>query len=63
MKVIASVSIEHQLDDLQTLDEAKEIALEKLIDVLDDWLTNNGIPPIIKIEYKLPEYPKEQYNA
>tara|TARA_R100000353_G_scaffold75637_4_gene57534 strand:+ start:118 stop:315 length:198 start_codon:yes stop_codon:yes gene_type:complete len=56
MKIIASVSIEIKLDDTELLDDAKDRAVETLIDNLDDWLNNNGIPPIISIEYKLPEY-------
>ena len=56
MKIIASVSIEIKLDDTELLDDAKDRAVDALIDNLDDWLNNNGIPPIISIEYKLPEY-------
>jgi hypothetical protein len=56
MKIIASVSIEIKADDTELLDEAKDRAIDTLIDNLDDWLNNNGIPPIISIEYKLPEY-------
>ena len=56
MKIIASVSIEIKLDDTELLDDAKDRAVDILIDNLDDWLNNNGIPPIISIEYKLPEY-------
>ena len=56
MKIIASVSIEIKLDDTELLDDAKDRAVDTLIDNLDDWLNNNGIQPIISIEYKLPEY-------
>jgi len=56
MKIIASVSIEIKLDDTELLDDAKDRAVDTLVDHLDDWLNNNGIPPIISIEYKLPEY-------
>jgi len=56
MKIIASVSIEIKLDDTELLDDAKDRAVDTLIDNLDDWLNNNGIPPIISIEYKLPEH-------
>ena len=56
MKIIASVSIEIKLDDTELLDDAKDRAVETLINNLDDWLNDNGIPPIISIEYKLPEY-------
>ena len=56
MKIIASVSIELRVQDTEMLDEAKERAIDTLIDSLEDWLNNNGIPPIISLEYKLPEY-------
>ena len=55
MKIIASVSIEIKLDNTELLDDAKDRAVDTLIDNLDDWLNNNGIPPIISIEYKLPD--------
>ena len=42
--------------DTELLDDAKERAIDTLIDNLEDWLNNNGIPPIIAIEYKLPEF-------
>ncbi len=56
MKIVASVSIEIKLDDTELLDDAKDRAIDTLVDNLDDWLNNNGIPPIISIEYKLLEY-------
>ena len=56
MKIVASVSIEVKVEDTELLDNAKDRAINELIDSLDDWLNNNGIPPIISIEYKLPEY-------
>ena len=56
MKIIASVSIEIKVDDTELLDDAKDRAVDTLINNLDDWLNNNGIPPIISIEYKLPEH-------
>lgn len=56
MKIIASVSIELKVQDTEMLDEAKERAIDTLIDNLEEWINNNGIPPIISLEYKLPEY-------
>ncbi len=55
MKIIASVSIQVKVEDTELLDDAKERAIDELIDSLEDWINNNGIPPIISIEYKLPE--------
>ena len=56
MKIVASISIELKVEDTELLDDAKDRAIDTLIDSLEDWLNNNGIPPIISIEYKLPEY-------
>ena len=51
MKIIASISIELNIADTELLDEAKDRAIDTLIDRLDDWMNNNGIPPIISIDY------------
>ena len=61
MRIIASVSIEIDVNDTELLDDAKERAIDKLVDTLDEWLTDNGIPPIISIEYKLPEYDDKDF--
>ena len=55
MKIVASVSIELRVQDTEMLDEAKERAIDTLIDTLEEWINNNGIPPIISLEYKLPD--------
>ena len=55
MKIIASVSIELKVQDTEMLDESKERAIDTLIDSLEEWINNNGIPPIISLEYKLPD--------
>lgn len=62
MKIVASVSIEIEVDDLELLDEAQNRAMDKLVDTLDDWINENGIPPIIKIEYKLPSIEDDENN-
>ena len=61
MRIVASVSIEIDVNDTELLDDAKERAIDKLVDTLDEWLTDNGIPPIISIEYKLPEYDDKDF--
>tara|TARA_R100001224_G_scaffold35001_1_gene19670 strand:- start:715 stop:906 length:192 start_codon:yes stop_codon:yes gene_type:complete len=61
MKIIASVSIEIDVKDTELLDDAKDRAIEKLVDTMDEWLSSNGIPPIISIEYKLPEYDDKDF--
>ena len=60
MKIVASVSIEIKLDETELLDDAKDRAIDTLVDNLDEWLNNNGIPPIISIEYKLPDIDKKE---
>ena len=62
MKIIASVSIEIEVDDLELLDEAQNRAMDKLVDTLDDWINENGVPPIIQIEYKLPSIEDDENN-
>lgn len=37
------------------MDEAKENAIQNMVDYLDDWLNEDGLPPIIQIEYKIPD--------
>ena len=61
MRIVASVSIEIDVNDTELLDDAKERAIDKLVDTLDECLSNNGIPPIISIEYKLPEYDDKDF--
>tara|TARA_R100001440_G_scaffold25907_1_gene42117 strand:+ start:401 stop:595 length:195 start_codon:yes stop_codon:yes gene_type:complete len=61
MRIVASVSIEIDVNDTELLDDAKDRAIDKLVDTLDEWLSNNGIPPIISIEYKLPEYDEKDF--
>ena len=61
MRIVASVSIEIDVNDTELLDDARERAIDKLVDTLDEWLGNNGIPPIISIEYKLPEYDEKDF--
>tara|TARA_Y100000114_G_C11637934_1_gene267755 strand:- start:531 stop:734 length:204 start_codon:yes stop_codon:yes gene_type:complete len=55
MKIVASVSVEYNMSDFETLDDAKDKVLEKLVDSLEDWLIYEGLPPIISLEYKIPD--------
>lgn len=59
MKIVASVSIEVYLKDTETLDDGNSRAIEELMDYIDDWINEEGIPPIIKLEYKLPQIDEE----
>ena len=43
------------MSDFETLDDAKDKVLEKLVDSLEDWLIYEGLPPIISLEYKIPD--------
>ena len=36
------------------------IKINKVNGTVEDWINNNGIPPIISIEYKLPEIDENQ---
>tara|TARA_A100001011_G_C14027229_1_gene722018 strand:+ start:519 stop:716 length:198 start_codon:yes stop_codon:yes gene_type:complete len=55
MKIEVSIKIEYKMSDFETLDTAKDKAIDKLVNTLDDWLNQDGIPPIIQIEYKIPD--------
>tara|TARA_X000001388_G_scaffold71899_1_gene62052 strand:- start:761 stop:958 length:198 start_codon:yes stop_codon:yes gene_type:complete len=55
MKIEVSIKIEYHMSDFETLDTAKDKAIDKLVNTLDDWLNQDGIPPIIQIEYKIPD--------
>ena len=59
MKIIASVSIEVYLKDTESLDDGNARAIEELMDYIDNWINEDGIPPIIKLEYKLPQIDEE----
>tara|TARA_R110001592_G_scaffold79084_2_gene236912 strand:+ start:15465 stop:15662 length:198 start_codon:yes stop_codon:yes gene_type:complete len=59
MKIVASVSIEVYLKDTESLDDGNARAIEELMDYIDNWINEDGIPPIIKIEYKLPQIDEE----
>jgi len=56
MKIVASISIELKIEETEQQEDAKNKAIDTLIDDVEDWLNKNGIPPIISIKYKLPEY-------
>lgn len=62
MKIIASVSVEILVDDSELLDEAQQRAIDTLVDSLDIWINDNGIPPIIKIEYSIPSINEDENN-
>lgn len=62
MKIVASISVEYKMSDFETLDDAKDKVLEKLVDTIEDWIGNDGIPPIISLEYKIPEIEEDDDN-
>ena len=59
LKAVLEVSIIMQEDE--SVEEANSRAIEKLIDVVDEWINNkDGLTPYIKIEYDVDfEYIKE----
>jgi len=59
VKIIASVSIEVYLKDTESLDDGNARAIEELMDFVDNWINEDGIPPIIKLEYKMPQIDEE----
>ena len=59
LKAVLEVSIILQEDE--SVEEANSRAIEKLIDVVDEWINDkDGITPYIKIEYDVDfDYIKE----
>lgn len=55
MKVVTSIIVEYKVKDHESIDEAKEKAIQNMVDYLDDWLNEEGLPPIIQIEFKIPD--------
>ena len=55
MKVITSIIVEYKVKDHETMDEAKDKAVQNMVDYLDEWLNEDGLPPIIQKEYKIPD--------
>ena len=51
MKLKAVLEVSIMIKEDESVEEANARAIEKLIDVCDDWLNNDGITPYIKIEY------------
>jgi len=62
MKIIVSVSVEIIVSDTELLHEAQARAIDTLIDSVDEWINNDGLPPIIKIEYSLPGITEDDNN-
>lgn len=60
MKLKAVLEVSIMIKEDESVEEANARAIEKLIEVCDDWLNNDGITPYIKIEYDVDfEYIKE----
>tara|TARA_R100000388_G_C7244968_1_gene164332 strand:+ start:10221 stop:10418 length:198 start_codon:yes stop_codon:yes gene_type:complete len=60
MKLKAVLEVSIMIKDDESVEEANARAIDKLIDVCDDWLNNDGITPYIKIEYDVDfDYIKE----
>jgi lipoate-protein ligase A len=60
MKLKAVLEVSIMIKEDESVEEANARAIEKLIEVCDDWLNNDGITPYIKIEYDVDfDYIKE----
>lgn len=60
MKLKAVLEVSIMIKEDESVEEANSRVIEKLIDVCDDWLNNDGITPYIKIEYDVDfDYIKE----
>jgi len=61
MKLKAVLEVSIIMKDDESVEEANSRAIEKLIDVVDEWINEkDGITPYIKIEYDVDfDYIKE----
>ena len=61
MKLKAVLEVSIAMRDNESVEEANARAIEKLIDVVDEWINDkDGITPYIKIEYDVDfDYIKE----
>ena len=52
MKLKAQLEVSILLKDKETVEEANARVIEKLIDVVDEWINDkDGLTPYVKIEY------------
>ena len=60
MKLKAILEVSIMIKEDESVEEANARVIDKLIDVCDDWINNDGITPYIKIEYDVDfDYIKE----
>tara|TARA_R100000773_G_C4194351_1_gene99097 strand:+ start:264 stop:464 length:201 start_codon:yes stop_codon:yes gene_type:complete len=61
MKLKAVLEVSIIMKDDESVEEANSRAIEKLIDVVDEWINEkDGITPYIKVEYDIDfDYIKE----
>ena len=61
MKLKAVLEVSIAMRDNESVEEANARAIEKLIDVVDEWINDkDGLTPYIKIEYDVDfDYIKE----
>ena len=61
MKLKAVLEVSIVIQENESVEEANSRAIEKLVEVVDDWINNkDGLTPYIKLEYDVDfEYIKE----
>jgi uncharacterized protein (DUF736 family) len=55
MKLTATLKVSITIKNNESLSEATERVLKSLIDVVDDWINEEGPHPYIKVELDIPE--------
>tara|TARA_R110001583_G_scaffold98832_4_gene243903 strand:+ start:3669 stop:3866 length:198 start_codon:yes stop_codon:yes gene_type:complete len=53
MNLKAQLEVSVYIKENESFETANERLLQKLIDVVDDWINNDGITPCIKVVYKV----------
>lgn len=61
MKLKAVLEVSIVIQENESVEEANSRAIEKLVEVVDDWINNkDGLTPYIKLEYDVDfDYIKE----
>ena len=50
MKLTAIVEVSIKVKERETIEDAQMRLIQEFVDTLDDWICQDGIPPVVKIQ-------------
>jgi hypothetical protein len=56
MRLKATLEVNIDIKEGESFEEANERLIQQLVDVVDDWINDNGITPCIKVVYSLEDH-------